>query len=907
MQELDVGIIMEEARRRWLRPNEIHAILCNYKHFTINVKPVTLPKSGTIVLFDRKKLRNFRKDGHNWKKKKDGKTVKEAHEHLKVGNEERIHVYYAHGEENSNFVRRCYWLLDKSLEHIVLVHYRETQEPQGSPVTPVYSNSSSPSDPTTPWVLSEELDSGINKACGGELNDNLTVKSHEMRLHEINTLEWDDLVATNDLTTATTSTPTGGKVPCFHQEKQILLNGNSSRVVNNQSAEIHSFDILNNSIHGNDSARYDFPESLNLQTANCQVNSNEQSEHSITMGGGDFVNSIINDTLQSQDSFGNWISHMISDSSCSIDDSGLESPVSSVHDSYSSGLDNHQSSLPEQLFNITDVSPVWAYSTEKTKVLITGFFRDDYMHLAKSNLFCICGDVSVAAEIVQVGVYRCWVPPHFAGFVNLYMSFDGHKPISQVFNFEYRATVLQDPAASVEERYNWEEFQLQMRLAYLIFSTQKSLDITSSKVSADALKEAKKFIFKTSYLSKSWQYLIKSTEDHKTPLPQIKDALFEIALKTRLKEWLLERILLGRQTTEFDAQGQGVIHLCSILGYTWAVSLFSWSGFSLNFRDKFGWTALHWAACYGREKMVAALLSAGARPNLVTDPTPQHPGGFTAADVAQMKGYNGLAAYLSEKSLVEQFNDMSIAGNISGSLETVSTSDPVNSEKSNEDQLYMKDTLAAYRTTAEAAARIQAAFREHSLKLRSHAVELFCPEAEAHQIVAAMKIQHAFRNFESRKSMAAAAHIQHTFRTWKKRREFLNMRRQAIKIQAAFRAFKERKNYRKIIWSVGVVEKAILRWRLKRKGFRGLHVNPVQEVLGQKEETEFVTEEDFFRIGRKQAEERVERAVVRVQAMFRSKKAQVDYRRMKLTHKQANLELEYEELLNSEVDMGVKA
>ena len=39
---------------------------------------------GQIILFDRKMLRNFRKDGHNWKKKKDGKTVKEAHEHLKV-------------------------------------------------------------------------------------------------------------------------------------------------------------------------------------------------------------------------------------------------------------------------------------------------------------------------------------------------------------------------------------------------------------------------------------------------------------------------------------------------------------------------------------------------------------------------------------------------------------------------------------------------------------------------------------------------------------------------------------------------------------------------------------------------------------------------------------------------------
>ncbi|MCD7461499.1 Calmodulin-binding transcription activator 5 [Datura stramonium] len=128
LQDLDIPSIMEEAKMRWLRPNEIHAILCNYKYFNIFVKPVNLPTSGTIVLFDRKMLRNFRKDGHNWKKKKDGKTVKEAHEHLKVGNEERIHVYYAHGEDHPTFVRRCYWLLDKTLEHIVLVHYRETQE-----------------------------------------------------------------------------------------------------------------------------------------------------------------------------------------------------------------------------------------------------------------------------------------------------------------------------------------------------------------------------------------------------------------------------------------------------------------------------------------------------------------------------------------------------------------------------------------------------------------------------------------------------------------------------------------------------------------------------------------------------------------------------------------------------------
>lgn len=189
---------------------------------------------------------------------------------------------------------------------------------------------------------------------------------------------------------------------------------------------------------------------------------------------------------------------------------------------------------------------------------------------------------------------------------------------------------------------------------------------------------------------------------------------------------------------------------------------------------------LTFAMC--REKMLAVLLSAGAKPNLVTDPTPENPGGCTAADLASLKGYDGLAAFLSEKALIEQFKDMRIAGNVSGSLDTSST-DTVNAENLSEDQPYLKDTLAAYRTSAEAASRIQAAFRERSLKRRTEEVQFSVPEAEAHSIVAALKIQHAFRSFESRKRMVAAAHIQHRFRTWKIRKEFVNLRRHTIKIQ----------------------------------------------------------------------------------------------------------------------------
>nr|GMD49311.1 calmodulin-binding transcription activator 3-like isoform X1 [Ipomoea batatas] len=82
---------------------------------------------GSLFLFDRKVLRYFRKDGHKWRKKKDGKTVKEAHERLKAGSIDVLHCYYAHGEENENFQRRSYWMLEEEMSHIVLVHYREVK------------------------------------------------------------------------------------------------------------------------------------------------------------------------------------------------------------------------------------------------------------------------------------------------------------------------------------------------------------------------------------------------------------------------------------------------------------------------------------------------------------------------------------------------------------------------------------------------------------------------------------------------------------------------------------------------------------------------------------------------------------------------------------------------------------
>ncbi|KAK1390394.1 Calmodulin-binding transcription activator 5 [Heracleum sosnowskyi] len=903
MEALDIGKVMEEAKSRWLRPNEIHAILCNHKYFTVYVKPINLPPGGMMVLFDRKMLRNFRKDGHNWKKKKDGKTVKEAHEHLKVGNDEKIHVYYAHGEDNPTFVRRCYWLLDKRLENIVLVHYRDTQESQGSPSTPINSNSCSIlSEPSVSQLLSEESDSVVDQVYytskKAHLHPNENIQDHEYRIHEINTLEWDELVVPEDPNQLIA--PEAGIISSFEKQNQYerscytrneaLFENGSSLQFSPLSADICSAE--NNSLRNfSDLAAENNPDHFSISSnvfsgiVNGQIAS-------------DSFDTINKDGLQSEDSFGRWMSSVITDSPDSVltGDQNLESSIS-TNQKTSTSVDHYQPSFSEQIFSITDVSPTSTLTTEETKILVVGYFHEAHSPFGKCNLLVVCGDECVPAELVQPGVYRSFVSPHKAGLVDLYLSFDGQKSISQVVNFEYKSPQTEKLINLSDDELKWVEFQNQMRLAHLLFSTSRRLGTYSTILSQSALKEAKLFAQKTSQIGNEWASFLKYIKDNRLSFPQAKDNLFELTLQNRLRDWLLERIAERCKVTDYDDQGQGVIHLCAILGYKWAIYQFSLSGLSLDYRDKFGWTALHWAASCGREDMVATLLSAGAKPNLVTDPTSENPGGCTAADLASKHGYDGLAAYLAEKGLLQHFADMTIAGNVSGSLQ-ITTTNPTSPGIFTEDELYLKDTLSAYRTAADAAARIQAAFREQSLKVQADAVKFSNPEDDARSVIAAMKIQHAYRNHGTRKKMLAAVQIQHRFRTWKMRRDFLKLRHHTIKIQAVYRGYQERRQYRKIIFAVGVVEKAILRWRMKGKGFRGLHV-PDEASKDSEQEGEV---EEFFKASRKQAEERIERSVIRVQAMFRSKRAQEDYRRMKLAHIKATLE--YEGLLYPDTDMG---
>lgn len=110
---------------------------------------------------------------------------------------------------------------------------------------------------------------------------------------------------------------------------------------------------------------------------------------------------------------------------------------------------------------------------------MVGSFHQEYQHLGKSEIYCVCGDTCVPTEIIQVGVLRCLIQPHHPGLVNFYLSFDRCTPISQVLTLEFRSPPFSKSDVR-EGRSQWDIFRIQMRLAHLLFSTSRSLEIQES-------------------------------------------------------------------------------------------------------------------------------------------------------------------------------------------------------------------------------------------------------------------------------------------------------------------------------------------------------------------------------------------------------------------------------------------
>eukprot|EP00002_Diphylleia_rotans_P031949 TRINITY_DN6665_c1_g1_i1.p1 TRINITY_DN6665_c1_g1~~TRINITY_DN6665_c1_g1_i1.p1 ORF type:complete len:1464 (+),score=260.27 TRINITY_DN6665_c1_g1_i1:241-4392(+) len=122
--------IVNDGARRWLKGPEILDLLQNYRTYDISLSlsPPSQPESGRLFLFDKFKVKGYRSDGHIWKRKNNGRSIKENHEKLKVHGYYQINCAYNYLEANPCFQRRLYWLIERQTPQIVLVHYFDVSD-----------------------------------------------------------------------------------------------------------------------------------------------------------------------------------------------------------------------------------------------------------------------------------------------------------------------------------------------------------------------------------------------------------------------------------------------------------------------------------------------------------------------------------------------------------------------------------------------------------------------------------------------------------------------------------------------------------------------------------------------------------------------------------------------------------
>ena len=165
MSTIDSQSIIEAAHARWLNVDEIicaltnaHESLCRGTAEPIllpeGAPPASPPTSGTVLLYDRVAVRNYKVDGHEWVRKRSNQTkIREDHVKLRHHGEYRIGGTYVHSAEVDTLHRRVYRLIKTNKEkaeagrkELVLVHYLDTDlaaKKRDSKSAPSSSSSSS--------------------------------------------------------------------------------------------------------------------------------------------------------------------------------------------------------------------------------------------------------------------------------------------------------------------------------------------------------------------------------------------------------------------------------------------------------------------------------------------------------------------------------------------------------------------------------------------------------------------------------------------------------------------------------------------------------------------------------------------------------------------------------------------
>lgn len=198
------------------------------------------------------------------------------------------------------------------------------------------------------------------------------------------------------------------------------------------------------------------------------------------------------------------------------------------------------------------------------------------------------GDIEVPLQIIQEGVLCCHAPAHQQGKFNICITCANRESCSEVREFEYRAKPIVCTHSGIEANKSAEELLLLVRFVQMLLSDQ---------LPKEGISESRIDLFGKSRMAEdSWSQVIDALLFGTSTSSSTLDWLLQQLLIDKLEVWLSSKL----QKDSLSKKEQGIIHMVAGLGFEWALQPILNSGVSINFRDINGWTALHWAARFGR-------------------------------------------------------------------------------------------------------------------------------------------------------------------------------------------------------------------------------------------------------------------------------------------------------------------
>uniref|UniRef100_A0A8C1JNT5 Calmodulin-binding transcription activator 1 n=1 Tax=Cyprinus carpio TaxID=7962 RepID=A0A8C1JNT5_CYPCA len=678
---------LPKERHRWNTNEEIAAYLITFeKHEEwLTTSPKTRPQNGSMILYNRKKVK-YRKDGYCWKKRKDGKTTREDHMKLKVQGVECLYGCYVHSSIIPTFHRRCYWLLQNP--DIVLVHYLNVPaiEDCGKPCGPILCSINTDKKEWAKWTKEELIGQlkpmfhGIKWTCSN--GNSSTGFSAEQLVQQIldshqtkppprthNCLCTGNLGAGSSLHHKCNSAKhriispkvdprTGGAYSSTHSEVQNNdvsegktehshgggKNGRAGADGAGGTADSHKFAFAGAVGVGlADAGSTDGLAMLStasvseelVLTSNLESGSIKLPETNMNFDPDCFLNN----PKQGQTYGGNGLkTEESSRSSCSNGGLRCSPPLNDNSYGFNTSLvkniKTEDTSFEQQLAKESGYQVGEVVSgAGGVKVLITGPWQE-----ASSEYTCLFDQITVPASLIQPGVLRCYCPAHDTGLVTLQVAASS-QIISNSVVFEYKARALPALPSSQHDWLSLDDNQFRMSILERLEQMERRMAEMAGQVEEPELEEKE--------------------EEGQGPAGNSFESRVVVVCEKMMNRacWAKSKHLIHSKTF----RGMTLLHLAAAQGYTTLIqTLIKWrtkhaDSIDLELEvdplnvDHFSCTPLMWACALGHMEAAVVLYKWDRRALAIPDSLGRLP-----LAIARSRGHTKLAECLESLQREEQ-------------------------------------------------------------------------------------------------------------------------------------------------------------------------------------------------------------------------------------------------------------